>query len=315
MTTHIYDIIGDVHGMYDPLCSLLEKLETSLKQESADAEYRLIFLGDIIDRGEKQKETFTLVRELVEQKKALCLLGNHEYNAIMRALHLRTKHDAVHEVFLKSFSNPETYQEAIAFMKTLPFFVELPLFNCVHACFNEPQLSLIKPYLDKNNVALNDEIFVKSSKPKLNKGGIKALYDAVEIILKGPEIDLPDGIYYLDKDGTKRDSARTRWWQEKAATYRDIVMWKDEELLQKLKKPLPLDFHATPLLKPVFFGHYWLWPEGTKVSLKDCELAKDKAYCLDFSAVMGGTLTAMRVCTDDEKILKKEVFAVKTNGD
>ncbi len=309
MTKHIYDLIGDVHGMYDLLCALLEKLEKSLSEDKEEHTYSLIFLGDVIDRGDRQKETFNLVRTLVLEHKATCLMGNHEYNAIMRALGLRKKKDVAHENFLKDFiERSAEYKDAIAFMKTLPFFLELPLFNCVHACYDKDCLNLLRPYLDERNCALNDDIFIKSAKPELN--GVKELYDAVEIVLKGTEIDLPEGISYKDKDDNVRTAARTRWWLSQAKTYSEVVMWEDKNLLKSLDIPLPSSYKTTPLLKPVFFGHYWLIPDTRPVPLEECELLKDKAYCLDFSAVRNGALTAMRVITDDEKIEKKEVFSV-----
>ena len=82
-----YDVIGDVHGCYDELCELLDKIGES-------SERKLIFVGDLIDRGPKQKECVALVRELVEQHRALCIMGNHEYNAILKRLNLRLKNDS-----------------------------------------------------------------------------------------------------------------------------------------------------------------------------------------------------------------------------
>jgi len=58
-------IIGDVHGHYDTLVALVEKL-------SKDA--KLIFVGDLVDRGLKSKEVIAFVRENNHQ----CVLGNHE---------------------------------------------------------------------------------------------------------------------------------------------------------------------------------------------------------------------------------------------
>ncbi len=58
-------VIGDVHGEFDTLMALVAKL-------SKDA--KLIFVGDLIDRGAKSKE----VIEFVRQNNHLCVLGNHE---------------------------------------------------------------------------------------------------------------------------------------------------------------------------------------------------------------------------------------------
>ena len=78
-----YDIIGDVHGDYDKLIKLLEKLEYKRSNGSWDKDgHKAIFVGDLIDRGPRQIDTVTLVRKMVENGSALCILGNHEFNAI-----------------------------------------------------------------------------------------------------------------------------------------------------------------------------------------------------------------------------------------
>lgn len=51
-------IIGDVHGCYDELKRLLEKAKFD---EAAD---KLIFVGDLMDRGPQSYEVFDFVRTL-----------------------------------------------------------------------------------------------------------------------------------------------------------------------------------------------------------------------------------------------------------
>ncbi len=58
-------VIGDVHGSYKTLLTLTEKLPH-------DA--RLIFVGDLIDRGKESAEVVRFVRE----NNHLCVMGNHE---------------------------------------------------------------------------------------------------------------------------------------------------------------------------------------------------------------------------------------------
>jgi Icc-related predicted phosphoesterase len=63
-------IIGDIHGMYDPLRALINHL---------DNEYldKFIFTGDLIDHGPSSKAVLDLIIDLGD--KAITLLGNHEY--------------------------------------------------------------------------------------------------------------------------------------------------------------------------------------------------------------------------------------------
>ena len=58
-------IIGDIHGQYDTLIALVDKLP---KNSS------LIFVGDLIDRGVQSKQVVKFVRD----NNHLCCMGNHE---------------------------------------------------------------------------------------------------------------------------------------------------------------------------------------------------------------------------------------------
>ena len=42
----------------------------------------VLFLGDIIDRGPRIREACTWCGDMVEAGQALCIMGNHEYNAL-----------------------------------------------------------------------------------------------------------------------------------------------------------------------------------------------------------------------------------------
>lgn len=63
-------IIGDVHGMCDPLHALIRQLDS----EWVD---KFVFVGDYIDHGPSSKEVLDLIMGLGD--KAVTLMGNHEY--------------------------------------------------------------------------------------------------------------------------------------------------------------------------------------------------------------------------------------------
>lgn len=65
-----YFVIGDVHGKATMLNELLKNW---------DEKSQLIFLGDLIDRGENSYSVLNMVSSLVKNKNAVCLMGNHEY--------------------------------------------------------------------------------------------------------------------------------------------------------------------------------------------------------------------------------------------
>ena len=75
-----FDIIGDIHGCYDELVTLLEELG----YENKDGLYKHpegrkpVFAGDLVDRGPKTPEVLKLVMSLVNANLAWCVPGNHD---------------------------------------------------------------------------------------------------------------------------------------------------------------------------------------------------------------------------------------------
>ena len=79
-----FDIIGDVHGCCDELEALLSELGYRVER---DGEHfgithpearRLLFLGDLVDRGPRVVDCLRLVMDAVADGVALCVPGNHE---------------------------------------------------------------------------------------------------------------------------------------------------------------------------------------------------------------------------------------------
>jgi len=86
-----FDIIGDVHGCYDELIILLEKLgyQIHIKDDEYHISHpngrKIIFCGDLVDRGPKIVEVLKLVMHMVKQELAFCVQGNHD-NKLYRKL-------------------------------------------------------------------------------------------------------------------------------------------------------------------------------------------------------------------------------------
>ena len=126
-------------------------------------------------------------------------------------------------------------------------------------------------------------------------------YDALETLLKGKEIPLPDGHHFLDSYGTKRHNIRIRWWSRTERTYRGIYLgspdWATQIPSDEIHGDHAIDYdHGEP---PVFLGHYWL--SGVPPSLES------NVACVDYSvAKPGGKLMAYR--WNGEKILKARSY-------
>jgi len=85
-----FDIIGDVHGCFDELMALMNKLgyEFSAKppHNVSHPEGRiLVFVGDLVDRGPKTPDVLRVVMEMCKSGIAFCVTGNHE-DKLKRAL-------------------------------------------------------------------------------------------------------------------------------------------------------------------------------------------------------------------------------------
>ncbi|MDR1546357.1 MAG: metallophosphoesterase [Deltaproteobacteria bacterium] len=71
-------VIGDIHGMLDPLKRLLSSIRRL--EEKNDPIEKIIFIGDYIDHGPSSKEVMDLLLRLEHDKVLIC--GNHEDMAL-----------------------------------------------------------------------------------------------------------------------------------------------------------------------------------------------------------------------------------------
>jgi len=78
-------VIGDIHGHLDPLYNLLRLL----KHQVEDFDKRwLVFVGDLVDRGNNPRKAIELVIDLIKNRgRTTCIMGNHEF-ALLSALGL-----------------------------------------------------------------------------------------------------------------------------------------------------------------------------------------------------------------------------------
>lgn len=81
------DIIGDVHGCYDELRTLLATLGYVMHESTwaHPAGRKAVFVGDLVDRGPNSPGVLKLVMGMVEAGTAYCVPGNHDIK-LMRHL-------------------------------------------------------------------------------------------------------------------------------------------------------------------------------------------------------------------------------------
>ncbi len=291
------DFIGDIHGHADQLVELLWKLGYRKSNGTySHPKRKVVFVGDYIDRGPKIRETLEIVKSMVDTKNAIALMGNHEYNALCFHFtekegggHLRKhkiKNIIQHYETLKQFQNKQQeYEEYLDWFQTLPLFYETEQFKAVHACWDTSSIAYLKEKLV--NGKLTDSLIYESAKEDTE------LNSAIELVLKGKEMKIPAGLFFSDKDGTKRTEMRIKWWENPSKmTYKSISVESIQELPEQpidLSELKSLDFYSDNSI--VFFGHYWL--KGAP------SLYKNNICCLDYSVAKGGKLVAYQFNGED----------------
>ena len=114
-------VVGDIHGCYDELMALLEKVELA-------EDDRVVSVGDLITKGPKSKEVLEI---FMTDPRFSTVIGNHD-------LALRRKWNG-EEIELKS-SQKETHKELkgekdayTTYLNKLPFMIDLDTHLVVHA--------------------------------------------------------------------------------------------------------------------------------------------------------------------------------------
>jgi hypothetical protein len=283
-----YDVIGDVHGHANALTALLRTMDYVERDGVwAHDERQAIFVGDLIDRGPQQIESVRIARTMVEAGSAQIVLGNHEFNAVAYATpdgqgdYLRPhlgdddrcrKNREQHEKFIGEVGfRTQEHIDMIEWFKTIPLWLDLGGLRVVHACWSSDHIDYLRPLVGEND-NLTDDLVVTSSDED------DPSYDAVETILKGPEIPLGN-LHYLDKDGHVRDRARIAWWKEAGQGRVDTGAdpeWHRISLRRRHAAPLPDE--TTPENErfvygsdiPVVFGHYWWSASGASPAIEPC---------------------------------------------
>lgn len=306
-----YDLIGDLHGHCDELEALLRKLGYRERRGAyRHPERTLLFVGDFLDRGPQILETLRLVRPMIEAGSALAVLGNHEWNAFAfhaedpdapgESLRRRTaKNRAQHQATLDQVP-PAELASHLAFLRQLPLRLELGGVRVVHACWDDVAFAVIDEALARHGCAagLTESFLVEGSNDE------SLLFAALEIVLKGKEMELPPGASFRDKDGHERSLARVRWYAPPAGHTAASYAFPQFTGIPEAKLPAKVIAEARPYAPsapPVFFGHDWLSDPSP------APLAENVA-CLDYSVARGGFLCGYRF--EGERVVEPERFAM-----
>jgi hypothetical protein len=268
------DVVGDVHGEIDALVRLLQVLGYDADGRHRERR-RLVFVGDLCDRGPDSPAVFALVQRLHATGRAQCVLGNHELNVLRGAAKhgngwfFDDDHDRAQGRFPQSRRAVAGERDAILrFVASLPVALVRDDLRVVHAAWHEPSLRRFEtdlsalPYLELYESFATDAVEVQE-RARLAQAAAeeRAPY---EHRLTDRNADVPllvnvgacDVHYQMSNplrvvtSGVEQLAARPFYASGKWRMVDRIPWWHD--------------YAAGP---PVVFGHYWRWPdEATRVA-------------------------------------------------
>ncbi len=288
------DVVGDVHGEIDALRVLLAHLGYNANGEHPRGR-RLVFVGDLCDRGPDSVAVVELVRPLVERGLAQCIAGNHELN-VLRGDHkqgnrwiMDTAHPENAREYRSRTASPEQREAILRFFATLPLALERSDLRVVHASWDDRAVDTLRAatvssidafatYEKAMKRTLVERGLVAAGKAELelHKHGLedptyampllsalgaceeqRQMLNPVRVLTSGPERATDKQFF---STGKWRFCDRVQWWHEYTAD------------------------------TPVVFGHYWRGMQhGDKPDLfhgtreTDWVGPKRNAYCVDFS--------------------------------
>ena len=250
-----YDLIGDVHGHLDLLTALCEKL--GYVQKGLGFEHpkgrKLIFVGDLVNRGPDSSGVLETVRKTWEEGNAFVTLGNHEFRILQLADQKKSLPDPKYETF-------------VPWLKRLPLFLDLEEIRVVHAAWHISSIALV------SRSPVPDNSFIQATTVKDSPER-----KAVDRILKGVKANLPSGSVFRDRFGVARPKGRLRWWEDLRGKPFSKALFSQMygDSLEEIPDPKDLE-QVEPYPKEdktVFIGHYCLEKHIPKIN--------DNVVCID----------------------------------
>jgi hypothetical protein len=257
------DIIGDIHGEYDALKSLVAHLGYDADGGHAQGR-RLVFVGDFCDRGPDSPAVLAWVERLVRTGRANAVLGNHEFNLLRdepkdgAGWYFDSRSERDHPKYAPFVRCDEQDRAGIhAFLNSLPLALERADLRIVHAAWiadavdavrGVPVGAVLDQYYEHERALAESEHFVSLGQRKKDEQAAhgadldnpditprfmaalaeynvaRQMTNPLRVLTSGVE-QVADLPFY--SGGSWRFVERARWWDD----YNDSV--------------------------PVVIGHYW----------------------------------------------------------
>ncbi len=266
------DIVGDVHGEIDALEALLYRLGYTVRGDHPQGR-RLVFLGDLVDRGPDSPAVVDRIQRLIDSGRAQAILGNHELNILLGSRKVGNgwfynEPEALDRsgilVAQRALLDTASRCRALAFFASLPVVLERPDLRLVHACWHVDHVNRLRGHSEAVELyhEYSQEIERNLDREGVTDHGLRKLArqnrNPIKVLTSGLE---ERRMAPLEIGPRHHWEARVPWW----LGYRDAVM--------------------------VVFGHYWRQPvNGDHDSLHlfgnlspYARLGRGWTMCLDYS--------------------------------
>jgi protein phosphatase len=122
-----FDIVGDVHGCFEELLELMGQLGYNVSTEAdrylvtVPEGRRLVFVGDLVDRGPGTPQVLRLVSGMVEAGQAFCVPGNHDVKLVkaLKGRDVQLTHGLADSMQQLEKESPEFRQQMAKFLDGL----------------------------------------------------------------------------------------------------------------------------------------------------------------------------------------------------
>ncbi len=212
------DVVADVHGEIDALRSLLGHLGYDQRGRHAQGR-RLVFLGDLVDRGPDSVAVVQTVQQLIDAGKAQCVMGNHELNILLDKPKPDNGWFFGHDTTSRDMKTASDSQKSavLRFIRRLPLALHREDLRAVHACWHDDSITHAQQTHDARD--LHDrharDIEARLEQQRVNdpveRSLIKQNHNPVKVLTSGPEHRVKQP---FEAGGKLRHEGRLPWWEE-----------------------------------------------------------------------------------------------------
>ncbi len=208
------DIVGDIHGEMKALRDLTRVLGYEADGTHRDGR-RLVFVGDLIDRGPDSMGVVRWIMDLIDRGRAHAVMGNHDLNAVLGTPKPENTWLLGHGPVPpgeRAASDGER-DEVRALLATLPLALVRDDLRVVHAAWSDEAVNELTRA--SNVVDLHDSHAQRIADAleliddPIERNLVIQNDNPVKRITSGPEHRANERFF---AGGRWRDEARTRWW-------------------------------------------------------------------------------------------------------